>query len=90
MKISVADRYIQDHQLDKQETLVDRELLRLDIQVHELSSAAFYRFREELRLIKRSIKETRKELHLIPVRRRTPWDYLKIKLYNWAVRGRIE
>ena len=88
--ISNSERFISDHQLDAQEALIDVELIRLDIQMTEYSSAEVWKFKDELRAIKKGIKIARKDLHLLPVGRKWLWQRLRIWVYEWSVRGRYE
>ena len=88
--ISYSERFISDHQLDVQEALVDLELIRLDIQMTEYSTAEVWRFKDELKVIKKGIKIAREDLHLFPVGRKWLWQRLRIRLYQWSVQGRFE
>ena len=88
--ISYSERFVSDHQLDAQEALVDVELLRLDITMTEYSSAEVWKFKEELKAIKKGVKVARDDLHLLPVGRKWLWQRLRIWIYEWSVQGRFE
>jgi len=90
VKIPYSTRFISDHQIDAQEALIDIELMRMEMMLSPYSSGETFRMKEELGVIKRSIMEAREELHLVEVKRWTPWDWVKIKVYLWAVRGRFQ
>jgi len=88
--ISSSERFISDHQLDAQEKIVDLELVRLDLQMSELSSDEVWKFKDGLNRIKYGIKEMRRDLHLLPVKRKRLWDRLRIRVYSWSVQDRFE
>lgn len=88
--ISASDRFIADHQLDVQETAVDAELLRLEMQMTVDSSEKVWAFKENLEQIKRGIADTRFDVHQLPVKKKKFWDRFRIRVYLWSVRGRFE
>lgn len=88
--ISCSERFIADHQLDAQEAVIDAELLRLDLQMSAYSSEEVWKFKDELRSIKKGIGIARNDLHQFSVRRKWLWQRLRIWIYKWAIRGRIE
>ena len=88
--ISASERFISDHQLDAQETLIDLEIIRLEIQMSPNSTDEVWKFKDGLHLIKRGIHTTRQDLHLLPVKKKRLWDRLRIRVYLWSVRGRFE
>ena len=88
--ITASERFISDHQLDVQETAIDAELLRLDMMITIDSPDEAHAFRVNLQNIKQGIKETRWDLHKIPVKKKRMWDRIRIRLYLWSVRGRFE
>lgn len=90
VEISTAERFVQDHQLDAQEKVLDAEILRVELELNTETKAETWRLLDELKLLRRSVQLTRRELHLIPVKRKRLRDRLKIKLYLWAVADRLK
>jgi len=88
--ITATDRFVSDHQLDAQEALVDIEIIRLDMQMSGQSTDEVWAFKGQLNAIKKGIRDARRELHDLPVKRKGIWDRLRIRVYLWAVQGRFE
>lgn len=85
-----SDRYIQDHQLDAQEAVLDAEILRAKLELNEHSAPKAWAFLEELKTLKQGIGVVRRELHDLPVKRKTLWDRVRIRFYIWAVGDRFQ
>jgi len=89
-RISATQRAVSDHQLDAQERLIDLELTRAELEISPYSTGEAFAMRDALKEIKRSIQGAREDLHELPVRWKTPWDMIKIRLYHWAVQDRFK
>jgi len=88
--ITASERFISDHQLDAQEKIIDLEIIRLEMQMGAESTEEVWKFKDGLGRIKYGIKEMRRDLHLLPVKRKRLWDRLRIRVYSWSVRERFE
>jgi len=88
--ISYSERFIADHQIDVQVDLVECEQIRLDMQMSMSSTPQVWAFKDQLGVIKRSLKAAREDLHEFPVGRKWPWQRLRIAIYKWSVRDRFK
>jgi len=88
--ISYSQRYIGDHQIDAQEALVECELIRLELQMSMSSTGEVFEFRDQLHIIKQSLKSAREDLHMLPVGRKWLWQRLRIMIYEWSIQDRFK
>lgn len=89
-KTSWAKKQIALLQLDAQETMLNRSILQVELNLRPHSNRETWVLRDELRRELSLLDAVRTDIKELPCRRRMPWSRLVVKIYTWATRERFD